>query len=369
MTADPAFDRRIAAALNRGLLPQRFPFRRDLELAGALAERPGSFGFYDTFWPRPGRLAIVAANIGHSGLEAGLRALFLRALMRAASPLLGDPSAIIEAVSEAYAERFSGDGPDLALVLAEPMAGTYSRQSLGNCFIEFSRPADADNGSGPAGALRADALLLIAAGASALPGGLSAADADLDGSVRAVLAKSGASAAVALLYKGAPRADDRLILTIGNEAAEIAAAIGEVRRFCTGRGADAATADELELILDEVLTNIASYAYGDGMAHEIVLDVERTRTGICLELRDDGRPFDPRGIAAPDLDAGLEERDFGGLGMHFVRTLVDDIAYSREKGWNVLRLTKALTRQGGRGSDGGGRLRIEAAADEGPGGK
>ena len=59
---------------------------------------------------------------------------------------------------------------------------------------------------------------------------------------------------------------------------------------------------------------------------------------ITLSFRDDGAPFDPLAHPSPDLEADLEDRDIGGLGVHLVRTLADEITYVREARHNLLRV-------------------------------
>jgi serine/threonine-protein kinase RsbW len=61
---------------------------------------------------------------------------------------------------------------------------------------------------------------------------------------------------------------------------------------------------------------------------------------VRLEFRDAGAPFNPLDAPAPDLGTPPEERKIGGLGLHLVRSLVDDASYCREGSVNVLVLVK-----------------------------
>jgi len=99
----------------------------------------------------------------------------------------------------------------------------------------------------------------------------------------------------------------------------------------------------LNLSLDEVVTNVISYAYAD--VHDHAIDVHLRLDGDVLraEVSDDGRPFNPVLVPSPNLDAPIEERRIGGLGVHLVRELMDSLDYRREANRNVLTLTKRVT--------------------------
>ncbi|HVU38529.1 MAG TPA: ATP-binding protein [Opitutales bacterium] len=131
--------------------------------------------------------------------------------------------------------------------------------------------------------------------------------------------------------------------TYRNDLSELAKIAADIENFAEANGLDAAAAQTFNLCLDELFTNIVSYGYaGDGRAHEISLDLEARPAEIVAVLRDDAKAFDPLTEApAPDLDAPLEERRVGGLGVHFVKQLMTRVAYRRENGWNVLELARA----------------------------
>jgi anti-sigma regulatory factor (Ser/Thr protein kinase) len=97
---------------------------------------------------------------------------------------------------------------------------------------------------------------------------------------------------------------------------------------------------ELRLVAEEVLTNIAKYAFEPGTTPTAEILVSVTASEAVLEFRDAGRPFDPLAQPPPDLDLPLEERAVGGLGLPLVRALVDEVRYARKGGSNVLRLVK-----------------------------
>jgi len=101
------------------------------------------------------------------------------------------------------------------------------------------------------------------------------------------------------------------------------------------------------LMLDEIISNIIAYGYGDGSDHLIQVRFSRGGEQVQAEIEDDGRPFNPLDIPPADTATPLEERQAGGLGFHFVRALSDGLAYRRDAGKNVLTVTKKLRAEGG----------------------
>lgn len=99
---------------------------------------------------------------------------------------------------------------------------------------------------------------------------------------------------------------------------------------------------QLVLACDELLTNTISYGYPQGGEHEIVLSVRALPGIVEVTLEDEGIPFDPLQKDEPDITLGLEERDVGGLGLMFVKRLMDELQYERTDTGNRLRMAKRL---------------------------
>ena len=106
--------------------------------------------------------------------------------------------------------------------------------------------------------------------------------------------------------------------------------------------------DHLLIAADEVFSNIAAYAYPDGGGTvEIRLTANADGTELSLAFSDRGIPFDPLAVKPPDTSAPLADRKIGGLGIHVVRKLMDQLVYRRaEDGRNILTLTKRLPTTG-----------------------
>ena len=100
----------------------------------------------------------------------------------------------------------------------------------------------------------------------------------------------------------------------------------------------------IKLALEEVVMNVISYAYDDGEPHEFEVRLKSDCDRVVIDVIDDGQPFDPLQEAAePDVGAALEARNIGGLGVYFVKTLMDHVEYRRENDRNRLTLTKRNT--------------------------
>ena len=108
---------------------------------------------------------------------------------------------------------------------------------------------------------------------------------------------------------------------------------------------DARAAMHVALTLDELLTNASSHGGAAGKAAEVRLEVAPDR--VAVEIVDPAAEFDPRNAPAPDLDARLEDKRIGGLGVHLVMRLSNELAYARNGDLN--RTNYWIARSGGAG--------------------
>ena len=103
---------------------------------------------------------------------------------------------------------------------------------------------------------------------------------------------------------------------------------------------DPALVFHVNLAVEELATNIMHYGHSGGL-HEFEVILNSDLDNLTIDIWDDGRPFDPLTDAPqPDLDASLEDRRVGGLGIYFAETLMDEMRYEREDGRNHLTLIK-----------------------------
>lgn len=100
----------------------------------------------------------------------------------------------------------------------------------------------------------------------------------------------------------------------------------------------------LDLVLEEIVTNVINHGSG-GRAANISVRVRHDGNRLAGTVRDDAAPFDPLSRAAVDVEAGIDERAIGGLGIHLVREMTHDLTYRREDGHNVLSFSIELDKE------------------------
>ena len=98
---------------------------------------------------------------------------------------------------------------------------------------------------------------------------------------------------------------------------------------------------QVDLVLEELIVNTMNYGYDDDASHEIEITLTSDEDVFTVEIIDDGHAFNPLDDAPePDLDSGIEDRPIGGLGIHLMRVMMDDVHYRREENKNYLTLIK-----------------------------
>ena len=95
---------------------------------------------------------------------------------------------------------------------------------------------------------------------------------------------------------------------------------------------------KINIVLDEMLSNIISYGYNDEIEHIIKIDIELKGKRMIITLTDDGIPFNPFKNGPPDTMLSVEERGIGGLGIHIVENLMDEYEYKRNTNRNIITL-------------------------------
>lgn len=134
------------------------------------------------------------------------------------------------------------------------------------------------------------------------------------------------------------------LLTLKNQIAEVSKLEGFVEEICDELGLDMALSFNLNLALEEAVTNVINYAFPITEEHSFTVTAEG-EAGNCLTLQitDDGVAFDPLS-EAPEVDTtlGIDERPIGGLGIFLVKQIMDEVTYQRSDGKNILTMSKRL---------------------------
>ena len=104
---------------------------------------------------------------------------------------------------------------------------------------------------------------------------------------------------------------------------------------------------QVDLAVEEIYVNIAHYAYHPETGEATVrCEVGGDPLQVKIGFADRGRPYNPLAREDPDVAAGLEEREIGGLGVFLAKNLMDDISYQFRDGKNVLTISKLLKKTG-----------------------
>ena len=96
--------------------------------------------------------------------------------------------------------------------------------------------------------------------------------------------------------------------------------------------------------LEEVFVNIVHHAYPDNGEHTICVDLNVQDGIVTMTVEDDGVSFDPLGAPRADTTSTLDERPIGGLGIHLIRSLMEQVLYERDCGRNRLIMKKRIQR-------------------------
>jgi anti-sigma regulatory factor (Ser/Thr protein kinase) len=131
----------------------------------------------------------------------------------------------------------------------------------------------------------------------------------------------------------------RVETRIRNRIAEVESVAEIVSQFCLTHNLSDQLLVALGVSLDEALSNIIRYAYRDVRDHSILVRLDYEPGSVAATVEDDGQPFDP--LSVPALDLTSPDRD-SGFGVHFIRNLMDDVRYVRERGINRLEMRKRI---------------------------
>ena len=133
-------------------------------------------------------------------------------------------------------------------------------------------------------------------------------------------------------------------LTLTNDLKRVPRLNTFIDEVCEANGFDMATTMQINLAIEEAVVNVMNYAYPEGTKGDITIEAKANKTEMSIIISDTGKPFDPTAKAEVDITLSAEDRSIGGLGIHLIRQIMDNINYERIDGHNVLTLMKKLNK-------------------------
>ncbi len=100
---------------------------------------------------------------------------------------------------------------------------------------------------------------------------------------------------------------------------------------------------QIDIAVEEIFVNIASYAYTPGVGNAVVrFESSQDPASVTITFIDSGVPYDPVQKDDPDVTLSAEERGIGGLGIYMAKKAVDDMKYVYRDGQNILSISKSI---------------------------
>jgi anti-sigma regulatory factor (Ser/Thr protein kinase) len=138
-----------------------------------------------------------------------------------------------------------------------------------------------------------------------------------------------------------------LILSVKNDVSQLGLVAGACEDFGGRNGLSGKDIYEISLILEELLSNVIFYGYGQDEtgAHSITVRMDLAGDLLQVEIEDGAKPFNPLEVKEPDVSLPLEEREIGGLGIFLVKNLAEKMEYTRQGDRNILKISKRVSRE------------------------
>ena len=370
----------IAREIQMAMIPKTFPpfpERKDLDLAASIIPAKEVGGDLYDFFIRDEKLFFCIGDVSGKGIPASLVMAVTRSLFRAVSAHEDSPAKIITSMNNSMSETNencmfvtffcgvldlnagqlhycnAGHNPPMILTDAIRMLPVEPNVPLGILkemdFIEQEMPFNYD-----------DALFLYTDGLSEAEN----TSQEQFGEARIKLALHGKKHSeehmqnieqqVSLFVGEAPQSDDLTMLfvhylgnanrnphhlTLHNDVEQIALLPEFVEAVAKEAQLDNEATFNLNLALDEAVSNVIMYAYPEGT--DGMVDIKAIVDGkhVSFIITDSGKPFDPTAKEDIDINSKMDERPIGGLGIHLVRTIMDTVKYERKGENNILIMT------------------------------
>ena len=371
----------IAREIQMAMIPKTFPpfpERKDLDLAASIIPAKEVGGDLYDFFIRDEKLFFCIGDVSGKGIPASLVMAVTRSLFRAMSAHEDSPAKIVASMNNSMSEANencifvtffcgvldlkagqlhycnAGHNPPMILTDAIRMLPVEPNVPLGILkemdFIEQEMPFHYD-----------DALFLYTDGLSEAENasqeqfGEARIEKALHGKKHSEEHLENIQQRVSLFVGEAPQSDDLTMLfvhylghtnknphhiTLHNDVEQISLLPEFVEAVAKEAQLEHEAISNLNLALEEAVTNVIMYAYPEGT--DGMVDIEAVVDGkrVMFVITDSGKPFDPTAKEDIDINAKMDERPIGGLGIHLVRTIMDTVNYERKGEKNILTITK-----------------------------
>ena len=371
----------IAREIQMAMIPKTFPpfpERKDLDLAASIIPAKEVGGDLYDFFIRDEKLFFCIGDVSGKGIPASLVMAVTRSLFRAVSAHEDSPAKIISSMNNSMSETNencmfvtffcgvldlnagqlhycnAGHNPPMILTDAIRMLSVEPNVPLGILkeidFVEQEMPFNYD-----------DALFLYTDGLSEAENasqeqfGEARIESALHGKKRSEEHMQNIEQQVSLFVGKAPQSDDLTMLfvhylgnanknphhlTLHNDVEQIALLPEFVEAVAKEAQLDNEATFNLNLALEEAVSNVIMYAYPEGT--DGMVDIKAIIDGkhVSFVITDSGKPFDPTAKEDVDINSKMDERPIGGLGIHLVRTIMDTVNYERKGENNILIMTK-----------------------------
>ena len=135
----------------------------------------------------------------------------------------------------------------------------------------------------------------------------------------------------------------RKSLVLSNDTSEVPRLNDFVGEVCQTVGLESIVAMQVKLAIEEAVVNVMKYAYPQGTRGDVTIEAVSNDVRLKFTIIDSGKPFDPTVLPEVDTTLPAKERRIGGLGIHIVRQFMDSINYERSGNLNILAIRKNLT--------------------------
>ena len=371
----------IAREIQMAMIPKTFPpfpERKDLDLAASIIPAKEVGGDLYDFFIRDEKLFFCIGDVSGKGIPASLVMAVTRSLFRAMSTHEDSPAKIVTSMNNSMSEtnesnmfvtffcgvldlnaghlRYCNAGHNPPMILTDAIRMLPVEPNLplgiinGTHFVEQETAFNCD-----------DAIFLYTDGLSEAENatqeqfGEARIESALHGRKRSEEHMENIKHQVSLFVGDAPQSDDLTMLFIHylghankdphhlilhNNIEQIALLPEFVETVAREAQLDHEAVFNLNLALEEAVSNVIMYAYPEGT--EGIVDIEAVVDGkrVSFVITDSGKPFDPTAKEEVNINTGMAERPIGGLGIHLVRTIMDTVSYERKGENNILTITK-----------------------------